>query len=255
MSFPGGTVTLLFSDVEGSTRLVQQLGDDYAGVEAEHRRIMREACTGAGGHEIDRQGDSFFFSFPRARDAVAGALAGQRALAAHQWPDGVEVKVRMGLHTGEPSVGEEGYLGLDVIRAARIGAAAHGGQILVSETTRALLSGSTELKDLGEHRLKGMEQPERLYQVVADDLPATFPAPRADASPAVEDELSARIESYVEKTLVEAFEGGVEPFRWGKRTITGPRGATAKLRSLVSLLLALALGLIAIAWLIKVLFF
>ena len=117
MSLPAGTVTLLFSDIEGSTRLLQQLADDYAAVEAEHRRIMRESCTGAGGHEIDRQGDAFFFSFPRTRDAVSGAVSAQRALATNDWPDGVELKVRMGLHTGEPSVGDEGYLGLDVLEA------------------------------------------------------------------------------------------------------------------------------------------
>ena len=145
VSLPAGTVTLLFSDIEGSTRLLQQLADDYAAVEAEHRRIMRESCTGAGGYEIDRQGDAFFFSFTSTRDGVAAAVAAQRALARNDWPDGVELKVRMGLHTGEPSLGDEGYLGVDVVRAARIGAAAHGGQILVSETTKALLGPAAEL--------------------------------------------------------------------------------------------------------------
>jgi class 3 adenylate cyclase len=211
MNLPGGTVTFLFSDIEGSTRLLQQLGDDYAGVEAEHRRIMREACSGAGGQEIDRQGDSFFFSFPRARDAVNGAVSAQRALAAASWPDGVEVKVRMGLHTGEPSVGDEGYLGLDVVRAARIGAAAHGGQILVSETTRALLSASVELKDLGEHRLKDMEQPERLYQVVGEGLPDKFDVPRADRARSHEDDLNRRIDDFVEQSIAKAFEMSARP--------------------------------------------
>ena len=139
MALPGGTVTFLFTDIEGSTRLLQELGDDYGQVVADHRRLLREIFQAAGGNEVDTQGDAFFYSFPRARDAVRAAVDGQRALAAHEWPRGVDVRVRMGLHTGEPTVGEEGYVGLDVVRAARICSAGHGGQILVSETTRALL--------------------------------------------------------------------------------------------------------------------
>jgi class 3 adenylate cyclase len=221
VSLPAGTVTFLFSDIEGSTRLLQQLGDDYARVESAHRRIMRESCTGAGGHEIDRQGDAFFFSFPRARDAVAGAVAAQRALATTDWPDGIEVKVRMGVHTGEPSVGDEGYLGLDVVRAARIGAAAHGGQILVSETTKALLGSAAELKQVGEHTLKDMDHPERLYQVVADELPTAFPAPRTERPPNANDELNRRIDAYVERSILEAFEGAANPAQPPKRREAG----------------------------------
>src|SRR5438128_4284421 len=118
---------------------MQELGDAYADVARDHRRIVRDAFTIRGGTEIDTQGDAFFFSFPRARDAVAAAVEAQRALRAHTWPPARAVRVRMGLHTGEPTVGEEGYLGIDVVRAARISAAGHGGQILISETTRALL--------------------------------------------------------------------------------------------------------------------
>src|SRR5205823_1401164 len=112
VSFPGGTVTFLFTDVEGSTRLLQELGDGYGQVVADHRRILRDVFQKAGGHEVDTQGDAFFYSFTRAREAVVAAVDGQRALAGHAWPGGAEVRVRMGLHTGEPTVGEEGYVGL-----------------------------------------------------------------------------------------------------------------------------------------------
>src|SRR5882757_9573158 len=138
-ALPTGTVTFVFTDIEGSTKLLQELGDGYAEVSRDHRRLVREAFGERAGTEIDTQGDSFFFSFPRARDAAAAAVDAQRALRDHTWPGGIEVRVRMGLHTGEPNIGEEGYLGIDVVRAARISAAGHGGQILVSETTRALL--------------------------------------------------------------------------------------------------------------------
>lgn len=207
MTLPDGTVTFLFSDIEGSTRLLQHLGDRYGELAALHRRVMREAATGAGGTEIDAQGDSFLFSFPRARDAIAGAVDAQRRLRTERWPDGADVKVRMGLHTGEPTLGEEGYHGLDVVRGARIAAAAHGGQILVSEATRALLSGSVELKDLGAHRLKDLEHPERVYQVVADGLPSRFPAPRAERARQTRDDLAERINTYIERQIAAAFEG------------------------------------------------
>lgn len=129
-SLPGGTVTFRFTDIEGSTRLLQELGDGYGDVVRDHRRLLREELGAKGGAEVDTPGDAFFYSFPRAKDAVAGAVAAQRALAEHEWPNSAQVRVRMGLHTGEPSVGEEGYLGLDVVRAARICSAGHGGQIL-----------------------------------------------------------------------------------------------------------------------------
>src|SRR6266576_2585471 len=119
-TLPGGTVTFVFTDIEGSTRLLQELGDDFADVAREHRRIVRDAFGARAGTEIDTQGDSFFFSFPRARDAVAAAVDAQRALRDHSWPGETKVRVRMGLHTGAPHVGEEGYLGLHVVRAARI---------------------------------------------------------------------------------------------------------------------------------------
>jgi class 3 adenylate cyclase len=179
---PSGTVTFLFSDIEGSTRLLQRLGERWADLVATHNAIMRDAFSGAGGREVDRQGDAFFAVFPRARNALAAAATIQRALEAHDWPDGVDVRVRMGVHTGEPSVGDEGYLGLDVVRAARICALARGGQVLVSETTRALVRGELDglsLEDVGEHRLKDIEEPERLFQLsgpgLRDDLPQPEP--------------------------------------------------------------------------------
>ncbi len=129
---------MLFTDVEGSTRLLKQLGDRYGGMLAEHRRLLREASAAHGGREMDAQGDAFFVAFSRARNAVEAAVEAQRALAAEAWPDGVECRVRMGLHLGEPAVGEEGYHGMGVHRGARICAAGHGGQILLSNTTREL---------------------------------------------------------------------------------------------------------------------
>src|SRR6476469_5946399 len=129
-TLPGGTVTFLFTDIAGSTRLLQELGDAYGDVVRDHRLLLRESLGDKGGTEVDTQGDAFFYSFPRARDAVAGAVAAQRALSTHDWPEGREVRVRVGLHTGEPVVGEEGYLGLDGVRAGGVCSAGHGGQIL-----------------------------------------------------------------------------------------------------------------------------
>ena len=177
LELPSGTVTFLFSDVESSTRHLKELGDDWGKALAAHNRMLRESFTAAGGREVDRQGDAFFAVFPTARSALAAAADAQRALAAHRWPGGAEVRVRMGVHTGEPSVGGEGYLGVDVVRAARICSAAHGGQVLVSESTRALVGGA-DLEDLGRHHLKDMEHPEQLFQLVLPDLPRDFPAPR-----------------------------------------------------------------------------
>ena len=176
---PRGTVTFLFTDVEGSTRLLKELRDGYGDVLAEHQRILREAFEAAGGQEIDTQGDSFFVAFPRAKDAVTAAVAAQRGLAAHRWPKNAAVRVRMGLHTGEPTVGEERYVGMGVHKAARIAAAAHGGQILLSNTTCGLvedeLPPDLRLLDLGEQRLKDIDFPERIFQLNSPGLPHRFP--------------------------------------------------------------------------------
>ena len=172
MTQHAGTVTFAFTDIEGSTRLLQEVGDEaYAIVSRDHRRIVREAFGAAGGSEVDTQGDAFFYSFPRARDALAGAVAAQRALRSHGWPAGREVRVRMGLHTGEPHIGDEGYLGLDVVRAARIASAGVGGQILISETTRSLVGNvvpdGVAVLDLGEKHLKDVQH-EHIYEVSVD---------------------------------------------------------------------------------------
>ena len=164
---PSGTVTFLFTDIEGSTELLKRLGPDrFETLLAEHDEVVRAAVAASGGWVVDTQGDSFFCAFRSAGDAVTAAIESQRGLAAHEWPEQVHVRVRMGLHSGEPKAGEERYVGIGVHRAARIGAAAHGGQILVSETGRALLSddlpASVSLRDLGAHRLKDIDDPVRL---------------------------------------------------------------------------------------------
>jgi predicted ATPase/class 3 adenylate cyclase len=179
---PAGTVTLVFSDVEGSTRLLQLIGTErFKDVLSEHHRLLRDAVASSGGYEVDVQGDGFLFAFSRPTDAVAAAVAAQRALGTHGWPDDVELRVRMGIHTGEPTISAMGYVGLDVHRAARISAAAHGGQVLVSETTHGLVAGAADVsfRDLGEHRLKDLLRAQRLFQVVAEGLEAAFPPPRS----------------------------------------------------------------------------
>jgi class 3 adenylate cyclase len=212
MALPGGTVTFLFTDIEGSTRLLQELGDDYGQVVADHRRLLREIFQTGGGNEVDTQGDAFFYSFPRARDAVRSAVDGQRALASHEWPRGVDVRVRMGLHTGEPTVGEEGYVGMDVVRAARICSAGHGGQILLSETTRALLGNElperVSVRDLGQQNLKDVQH-EHVYELALEESAVEFP-PLKQAEPDKADELANRfnekINRYVEAQLESAFD-------------------------------------------------
>jgi predicted ATPase/serine/threonine protein kinase/DNA-binding CsgD family transcriptional regulator len=178
-NLPSGTVTLLFTDIEGSTHLLQQLGDSFAGVLAECRQLLRATFQEWNGREVDTQGDAFFIAFARATDAVLAAVDAQHALSAHPWPEGAAVRVRMGLHTGEPTLTHEGYVGLDVHRAARIMSAGHGGQVLLSQTTANLveqdLPDDVTLRDLGEHHLKDLARPKRLFQLVIEGLPADFP--------------------------------------------------------------------------------
>jgi class 3 adenylate cyclase/streptogramin lyase len=175
------TATFLFTDIEGSTQLLKAHRDEYATILAEHHRLLREAFTAYGGREVDNQGDSFFVAFARAKDAVLAAAAAQRALAEHSWPGGAAVRVRMGIHTGEADLAVDRYVGLSVHRAARISAVGHGGQVLVSPTTAHLLEADEAdlpgiaLRDLGEHRLKDISRPVRLYQLDVDGLPRTFP--------------------------------------------------------------------------------
>jgi predicted ATPase/class 3 adenylate cyclase/Tfp pilus assembly protein PilF len=178
-NLPSGTVTFLFTDIEGSTRLLQQLGEKYAILLGEHQQLLRETCELHHGSVVGTQGDSFFVAFPRAVDAINAAVQAQRMLADHPWTDGVDVRVRMGLHTGEAQISLSDYVGIDVHRAARIAAAAHGGQVLLSQRTYELvardLPDRVRLRDLGEHRLKDLRQPKHLYQLDIAGLPADFP--------------------------------------------------------------------------------
>ena len=193
---PGGTLTVLHTDVEASTPLTMHLKERYPEVLATHQALLRASFAANEGHEVDTQGDSFFVVFPRATQAVAAAVVSQRALSAETWPDGGVVRVRIGMHTGEPIRTAHGYTGLDVIRGARIKEAGHGGQVLLSKSTATLIEdaliGGLGLRDLGPHRLKGLPRPERIFQLIIPDLPADFPPlqsldarglPRSGAAP------------------------------------------------------------------------
>jgi DNA-binding NarL/FixJ family response regulator/class 3 adenylate cyclase len=177
---PNGTVTLLFADIEGSTRLVHELGDAYPPLLAETRRLVRGAVSSQGGVEVDAFGDELFAAFAEAEAAAAAAVAAQRALLDHDWPGDARVRMRIGLHTGEPAVGEDGYVGIDVHRGHRIASAGHGGQILTSGATADALAGSTRrVRDLGEYRLAELPDPERVYQLEEPGLGGSFPPLRA----------------------------------------------------------------------------
>jgi class 3 adenylate cyclase/DNA-binding NarL/FixJ family response regulator len=193
---PSGTVTFLFTDIEGSTRLLKRLGDDYTLLLTEHHGLFRKLFQEYGGREVDTQGDAFFVVFARAKDAVAAALAAQRKVAAHSWPQQAEIRVRMGMHTGEPAVSAERYIGLGVHRAARICAAAHGGQILLSQATFAVLVDDVlpdiQFGDLGEYALKDFDRPERIYQLLVPDLLSEFPPLRTVATMAPEPAAEAK---------------------------------------------------------------
>jgi class 3 adenylate cyclase len=243
-SLPAGTVTFLFTDIEGSTRLLHELGDSYGEVVRDHRLLLREYLGATSGTEVDTQGDAFFYSFSRARDAVAGAVAAQRALAEHTWPNGAEVRVRMGLHTGEPSVGDEGYLGLDVVRAARICSAGHGGQILLSETTRALLGNDlpdgVAVVDLGQQKLKDVQH-ERIYQLSLEGN-ESFPPLKTETPKSASDALAERIEQHVGDMLEQSLQGSLS----GK-----PSQATKWMLIGLANLLLLVAAIVLIVWLVR----
>jgi predicted ATPase/class 3 adenylate cyclase len=227
---PTGTVTFLFTDIEGSTRLLQELGDRYAAVRDDHAAIVRRAIAEGGGTEVSTEGDSFFAVFGGPLGAVRAAVAAQRGLAGHDWPAGFPVRVRMGMHTGEGVRGGDNYVGIDVNQAARIAAAGHGGQVLVSDATRALvehaLPAGASLRDLGDHRLKDIAQPVRLHDLVIEGLASDFPPPRTlDAR---RDSLPPQLTSFVgrqgEIAEVKRLLG-----RARLLTLTGP-GGTGKSR-------------------------
>jgi class 3 adenylate cyclase len=173
---PTGTVTLLFTDVDGSTRLLERLGPERYRESLElHRRLLREIFERHGGYEVDYEGDAFFIAFSRAEDAAAAAADAQQALARARWPEAFEFRVRMGIHTGEPLAAPPKYVGMDVHKAARIMAAGHGGQVLLSQATASRLD-EAKTVPLGEHGLKDLLQPEALFQLVVEGMPSEFPA-------------------------------------------------------------------------------
>jgi predicted ATPase/class 3 adenylate cyclase len=184
---PSGTVTFLFTDIEGSTRLLAALGDRYPALLDDHHRLLRSTFEAHDGYEVDNQGDGFFVAFASAQQAAQAAVEAQRTLAAHTWPDGVRPSVRMGLHTGEADTLDKTYVGMDVHRAARIAAAAHGGQIVLSDDTRTLIDAAlppaAALADLGHHRLKDLPAAEHLHQLTVEGLPAEFPPLRSLSGP------------------------------------------------------------------------
>jgi class 3 adenylate cyclase len=224
VTLPSGTVTFVFSDIAGSTALLKQLGDvEYGQLLAVHRRLVRDIFAAHEGQEIDTQGDAFFYSFVRARQAVAAAVEVTRAHAKGTWPGGAEVLIRLGLHTGEPAVGDEGYTGLDVVRASRIAATGAGGQVLLSDTTRAIVAGDlgegVELRALGERQLKDIDRPEPIFELVIDGAsPATPPADapaeeppagaRSEFARRTRETIESRVLGMLERTLGEDFPLG-----------------------------------------------
>ena len=225
-----GTITFLFSDIEGSTRLLRSQGETWPSMLARHQELLRTAFSVEGGVEVGTEGDSFFVTFPTAPSAVAAAVAAQRALAHEPWPDDVALRVRMGVHTGEASFGTEGYVGLHVHRASRITSVGQGGQILLSDTTRSLVSEAlpegVELRDLGIHRLKDLERPERLWQVVVADLQSDF-APIASMD-TVPNNLPTRLTTFLGRER-EISEIAALLSQSRLLTLTGP-GGTGKTR-------------------------
>ncbi len=183
-TLPTGSVTFLMTDIEGSTELLRRLGGRYSSVLSETRRLLRRAVRAAGGHEVDARGDDYFASFEQAPAALSAALAIQRMFGEHTWPDGIDVRVRTGIHGGRPTLADTGYVGLSVHTVARICAAAHGGQILVSDRTKRAMKGSmpsgVRLRSLGRHPLPGLPKEEALFQVEAKGLLSDFPPLRTD---------------------------------------------------------------------------
>jgi class 3 adenylate cyclase len=271
---PVGTVTMLFTDIEGSTALLRSLGDRYGELVRDHHNLLRAVTATHGGQVVDTQGDAFFFAFPTAKEALLAGIEAQRKLSEHVWPDGVDLRVRMGMHTGEPALGSEGYLGIDVVNAARICAAAHGGQLLVSETTRALVRSDPPdgigFRDLGEHNLKGLGHSQRLFQVEMAGLPDRFPPLRTGApepaavagmekrADALADRINAAVLSHVESRLQRALAaetGTAGPEASAAAEGDDPMPAASEIMKLsvvgLATLLLLVIVVVVSIWLVK----
>ena len=232
---PEGVVTFVFTDIEGSTKLLQQVGDSYADLLGTHRRLLRSSFAAYGGSEVDTQGDAFFFAFASPRAAIEAAAHAQQALETHGWPDDQRIRVRMGLHLGEPLLVDGHYVGIDVHRAARICSAAHGGQVLVSARLRDEVVDvpfdDLGFTDLGEHRLKDLPEPERLLQLGVSGLPERFPPIRSLQPPT---NLPHRVRALVGRGReVEELRGLLTGSGTRLVTITGP-GGTGKTRLAVA---------------------
>jgi predicted ATPase/class 3 adenylate cyclase len=223
-SLPTGTVTFVFTDIEGSTRLLDRIGERYRSVLEDHQRLLRRAFS--AGVEVSTEGDSFFVVFNSAPMAVAAAVEAQRLLSSHAWPEGAQVRVRIGLHTGEAQLGADNYVGVDLHRASRIASAGHGGQIVVSAATHALVEATApegvRFRDLGEHRLKDLPRPEHLFQVVAEGIDTEFPPLRTmGARP---NNLPVQLTSFIgRRRELEEVMAALESTRL--LTLTGPGGS------------------------------
>ena len=246
-ALPGGPVSFLFTDIEGSTRLVKALREGYADVLAEHRGLIRAAVAAHGGHEVDTPGDAFFVAFAGAKQAVLCAVQIQRALAGHEWPGGAPVRVRIGIHTGPAVLAGGGYTGLAVHRAARICAAARGGQVLISQATQALVEDEEEelgftLIDAGEYRLKDLDRPVRLFQLAA---PGVDPGPAPSGQIAAAGSAGGSVHGF--PAALTSFIGRERELAQAKRllsdsylvTLTGP-GGSGKTRLCIALAAAVA---------------
>jgi predicted ATPase/class 3 adenylate cyclase len=225
-----GTVTFFFSDIEGSTRILRAQGEAWPWLLERHRALLRAAFAAHGGQEVGTEGDSFFAAFPTAPSATAAAVDVQRALAAEPWPAGAEIRVRIGLHTGEASFSAKTYVGLHVHRASRIAGVGHGGQVLLSSATRVLIEGAlpdgVEVRDLGEHRLKDLEHPEHLWQLVIEGVPSDFPPISSlDATP---NNLPTQLTTFLGREAEIAAVGALLA-KHRLLTLTGP-GGTGKTR-------------------------
>lgn len=247
LAIPTGTVTFLFTEIEDNPKMLKKMGDRYIELLTEYHRILRGAFEGYGGREIENRGGSFFISFPRASEAIAAVIVIQHTLSGVEWQDGVAVSVRMGLHTGEPWLVEEGYVGMDVHRAARLAHAGHGGQVLLSETTTALvrddLPERVRLLDLGAHRLEQIHRPERIHQLVIEGLPEDYPPLNSLEVVSIPSHLSEKKFTRLPRVVglnpfkgLAAFQEGDAPFFFGREKFTTQLHELVQQRHLVAVI-------------------